>query len=98
MGMGGHGMGGGGQFGGVMRSMRRDDSVTQQHVTKGTTRRMIRFARPYRTILTWFLVVVTVEAVVGIINPLLFRSIIDNGIEHHDKPLIIGLSLAAAVD
>ena len=37
MGMGGHGMGGGGgQFGGVMRSMRRDDSVTQQHVTKGT--------------------------------------------------------------
>ena len=48
--MAGHGMGGGGggQFGGVMRSMRRDDSVTQQQVTKGTARRMIRFARPYR--------------------------------------------------
>ena len=47
--MGGHGMGGGGQFGGVMRSMRRDDSVTSQRVTKGTARRMIQFARPYRT-------------------------------------------------
>ena len=97
MGMGGHGMGGGGQFGGVMRSMRRDDSVTQQHVTKGTTKRMFTFARPYRTILIWFLVLVIIEAVVGIINPLLFRSIINNGIEHHDKQLIIGLSLVAAL-
>ena len=97
MGMGGHGMGGGGQFGGVMRSMRRDDSVTQQHVTKGTTKRMFTFARPYRTILIWFLVLVTIDAVVGIINPLLFRSIINDGIGHHDKNLIIGLSLVAAV-
>ena len=31
-----------------MRSMRRDDSVKAQHVTKGTGRRMLRFARPYR--------------------------------------------------
>ena len=97
MGMGGHGMGGGGQFGGVMRSMRRDDSVTQQHVTKGTTRRMFKFARPYRRILIGFLVLVTIDAVVGIINPLLFRSIINNGIEEHNKHLIIVLSLAAAV-
>ena len=97
MGMGGHGMGGGGQFGGVMRSMRRDDSVTQQHVTKGTTRRMFKFARPYRRILIGFLVLVTIDAVVGIINPLLFRSIINNGIEEHNKHLIIVLSLTAAV-
>jgi ATP-binding cassette, subfamily B, bacterial len=96
MGMGGgHGMGGG-QFAGVMRSMRRDDSVTQKHVTKGTTRRMFTFAAPYRKILIWFLVLVVIEAVVGIINPLLFRSIINNGIEHHDKQLVIGLSLVAA--
>jgi ATP-binding cassette subfamily B protein len=94
MGMGGHG---GGQFGGMMRSMRRDDSVTQQHVTKGTTKRMFQFARPYRKILIFFLVLVTIEAVVGVINPLLFRSIINNGIEQHDKRLIIGLSLVAAL-
>ncbi len=97
MGMGGHGMGGGGQFGGVMRSMRRDDSVTQQHVSKGTARRMIRFARPYRSILAWFLVLVVIDAVIGVVNPLLFRSIIDNGIPHHNKSLIIGLALVAAV-
>jgi ATP-binding cassette, subfamily B, bacterial len=90
------GMGHGGQFGGALRSLRRDDSVTQQRVTTGTARRMIRFARPYRTILAWFLVLVVVEAVIGIINPLLFRSIIDKGIPEHDKSLIIGLALVAA--
>jgi ATP-binding cassette subfamily B protein len=92
-GMGGHG---GGQFGSVMRSMRRDDSVTQQQVTKGTAKRMVQFARPYRRILVWFLVLVVIEAVVGVINPLLFASIIDNGIKHNDKGLVIGLALVAA--
>src|SRR5580700_7393312 len=97
MSMAGHGMAGGGQFGGVMRSMRRDDSVTQQRVTKGTAKRMFQFARPYRKILAWFLVLVTVEAGLGIINPLLFRSIINDVVGHHNKNLIITLSLIAAL-
>jgi ATP-binding cassette subfamily B protein len=99
MSMAGHGMGGGGggQFVGVMRSMRRDGSVTQQKVTSGTARRMIRFARPYRRILAGFLVLVVVDAVIGVINPLLFRSIIDKGIPHHDKGLIVGLAGVAAL-
>ena len=93
--MPGHGMGGG-QFGSVMRSMRRDESVTEQHVTKGTDKRMFQFARPYRKILAWFLVLVIVDAMLGVINPLLFRSIINNGINGHDKTLIVVLSLVAA--
>jgi len=99
MSMGGHGMGGGGgQFGSVMRSMRRDESVKSQHVTKGTAKRMFLFARPYRTILTWFLVLVTVEAVIGIINPLLFGSIVNTlASSHPNKHLVIGLSIVAAV-
>jgi ATP-binding cassette subfamily B protein len=97
MSMGGHGMGGGGgQFGGMMRSMRRDDSVTQQKVTKGTTRRMFRFAKPYRRILAWFLVLVIIDAVIGVVNPLLFRSIIDTGIPEHNKSLILALAGVAA--
>ncbi len=98
MSMPGHGMGpGGGQFGSVMRSMRRDDSVMEQHVTKGTARRMLGFARPYRSILAVFLVLVVFDAVIGVVNPLLFRSIINNGIPHDDKALIIGLALTAAL-
>ncbi|MGA8726538.1 MAG: ABC transporter ATP-binding protein [Acidimicrobiales bacterium] len=96
--MTGHGMGpGGGQFAGVMRSMRRDESVTEQHVTKGTAKRMLKFARPYRMILGVFLVLVVLDAVIGVINPLLFRSIINDGIPHGNKSLIIGLALVAAL-
>ncbi|MHB1517918.1 MAG: ABC transporter ATP-binding protein [Acidimicrobiales bacterium] len=98
MSMMGHMMGGGGgpgQFGSVMRSMRRDDSVTQQQVAKGTTRRMITFAKPYRKILAWFLVLVILDAVVGVVNPLLFRSIINNGIVRHNTGLIITLAMVA---
>jgi ATP-binding cassette subfamily B protein len=102
MSMAGHGMGGGpggggGQFGSVMRSMRRDESVKSQHVSKGTGKRMFHFARPYRKILIAFLVLVTVEAFIGIINPLLFRSIINSLTSSHpDKQLIITLSIVAA--
>jgi ATP-binding cassette subfamily B protein len=96
--MTGHGMGpGGAQFAGVMRSMRRDDSVTEQHVTKGTAKRMLQFARPYRVILGVFLVLVVLDAVIGVVNPLLFRSIINNGIPDKNKALIIGLALVAAL-
>ena len=101
MSMPGHvmgGGGGGGQFGGVMRSMRRDESVKTQHVTKGTARRMLRFARPYRKILIAFLVLVTVEAFVGIVNPLLFRAIINSLTgSHPDKRLIVTLAIVAGV-
>ena len=54
MSMSGHGMGGagggGGQFGSVMRSMRRDESVKAQHVTKGTAKRLslIHISEPTR--------------------------------------------------
>jgi ATP-binding cassette subfamily B protein len=49
MGMPGHAMGGG--RGGAMtgmRSLRRDRSVLQHRVKKGTARRMMTFAVPYR--------------------------------------------------
>ncbi len=86
----------GGAYGPMMRSLRRDERVAEQRVTRGTTRRMIAFARPYRRILAVFLVLVVVDALVGIVNPLLFRSIINNGIIGHDKALIVGLALVAA--
>ena len=58
---------------------------------------MIRFARPYRRILAWFLVLVIIDAFVGIVNPLLFRAIINNLTGHDpDKRFIVTLALVAA--
>jgi ATP-binding cassette, subfamily B, bacterial len=89
-------VGHGGQFGGVMRSLRRDDSITQVKVTKGTAKRMFHFAAPYRTILIVFLVLIIIDAVVGVANPLIFRSILNNGILKHNTELIVNLALLAA--
>jgi ATP-binding cassette subfamily B protein len=96
MAMGGRGGMSQGQFGSVMRSMRRDESVVSQHVTPGTAKRMLRFAHPYRGILALFLVLVVVDAVIGVANPLLFRAIINTGILHHRTGVIVTLAAVAA--
>ncbi len=80
-----------------LRSFWRDKSVTKHKVAPGTARRMFRFARPYRRLLTIFLVMIVVDALLGAINPLLFRGIINDGIIGHDRDLVITLAAVAAV-
>src|SRR5271170_6176000 len=87
-------MGGGGWAG--MRSFRQDRSVLDVRIKKGTTRRMLQFAVPYRKILSIFLPVVIVDAVLAAVNPLILRAIIDKGILGKNSDLIIWLSLLAA--
>src|ERR1700691_4520181 len=98
MSMPGHGMAGAGGRGGAwsgMRSLRKDRSVLQHRVKKGTARRMLTFAVPYKRILAVFLPVVIFDAVISAINPLILRALIDNGIEQHDADLVIRLALLA---
>jgi ATP-binding cassette, subfamily B, bacterial len=87
-------MGGGGWMG--MRSFRQDRSVLQHRVKKGTTRRILHFAVPYRRILSIFVPVVVLEAVVTAVNPLILRAIIDDGILKHQADVVIWLALLAA--
>jgi ATP-binding cassette, subfamily B, bacterial len=96
--MRGHAMGGGrgGGWAG-MRSMRQDRSVLRHRVKKGTARRMLTFGVPYKKIIAIFLPVVILDAVIGAINPLILRSLIDNGIYKHDESLVIGLAILVAV-
>jgi ATP-binding cassette, subfamily B, bacterial len=89
-------MGHGSPMWGVMRSMRRDQSVTNAKVARGTARRILRFAAPYKRILMLFLGVVIVDAVIGVANPLLFRQIINEGILKKDTELIVTLALIVA--
>jgi ATP-binding cassette subfamily B protein len=62
------------------RSLRRDQSVKDAKVAKGTTRRILTYVQPYRKLLIFFLVLVVIDAVVSAANPLLYREIIDKGI------------------
>ena len=98
MSMRGHAMGGGrgGGWGG-MRSMRQDRAVLQHRVKKGTARRMLTFAVPYKKILAIFIPVVILDAVIAAVNPLILRALIDNGILKKDKDLVIELAILVAV-
>ena len=96
MGMG-MGRGHGGPGFGLMRSFRRDGSVVHQQLPPGTVRRIARFATPYRRMLSVFLVLIVIDAVIGAANPLFFRAIIDDGIRHHRMGLIVTLAAVVAL-
>jgi ATP-binding cassette, subfamily B, bacterial len=80
---------------GSMRSLGQDASVLKQKVKPGITRRMLQFAVPYAGLLALFLVVVILDAAIGIANPLIYRNIINNGILRADAALIIRLAVLA---
>ncbi len=94
----GRGMGGGGGGGGWagLRGMRRDRTVLKQTIKKGTTRRILSFARPYRKILALFMGAVVLDAVVSAINPLILRALIDKGILGKNQGLVVDLALLVA--
>ena len=70
----------------VMRSLRRDSSVTKERLSPGIVRRIARYARPYRWQIAAFLALVVLDAVVVIANPLLLKAIIDQGIVARAEP------------
>jgi len=93
-----HGMGGGGGAGwGLMRSFRRDESVTSQKLSPGILRRIVHFAVPYRRMLLVFLALIVLDALLSAANPLIYRAIIDDGILPHDSGLVVKLALLLGV-
>src|SRR5579875_2285329 len=99
VGMNPMGMGPGGGMGagwGLMRSFRRDDSVTRVRLAPGTKRRIVQFAAPYRKLLSVFLVLIVLDAAIGAANPLIYRAIIDDGILRHRQSVAVALALVVA--
>jgi ATP-binding cassette subfamily B protein len=85
----------------MMRSFRRDPTVAEQKLAPGTARRIARFASPYRRELTLFLVLIVVAAFLAVLNPLIFKKIIDDGIGTNppatgDQGLVVRLALLVA--
>ncbi len=78
---------------GTWRSLGQDPAVLKQSVKPGTVRRMLGFAAPYRVPLAVFLLIVIGDAAIGVVNPLIYRAIIDRGILAHDASLVLRLAL-----
>jgi ATP-binding cassette, subfamily B, bacterial len=72
-----HPMGGGGMASwGMLRSLRNRDEVDEHRLTRGTARRVLAFARPYRAAIAVFLLTVVLSAVIGVATPVLAGDVV----------------------
>ncbi len=60
-------------------------TIKGQKITKTTIRRVLEFARPYRSMLIGFIITLILAALVNLVPPLLFKLIIDRAIENQDR-------------
>ena len=81
---------------GMMRRLGQDPEVAQHRLTKGVLPRILRFAKPYRVLITVFIVLVIISSALAVTPPLLFKQIIDEGVLKGDRPLLITLAVAVA--
>ena len=82
---------------GPARALRQDASVLAQKIKPGTAARILRFALPYAGMLVLFLAVVGMDAAIGVVTPLLYRDLINNGVLRGDSHLVIVLALLSAL-
>ena len=81
----------------AMRSFSRDDSVVEHKLAPGTVRRILGYARNYRTLIWGFLVLLVVDSLLVVAQPLLFRRIIDEGITPGDAAVVTVSALLVAL-
>jgi ATP-binding cassette subfamily B protein len=84
----------------AMRAMysmgRRDRSVVERQLPPGTWRRVLRFARPYRADLAIFLVIITGDALIGVVTPILAGRIVNQITGHGAAHVVIDIALVIA--
>ncbi|MFF5292275.1 ABC transporter ATP-binding protein [Paractinoplanes globisporus] len=83
----------------MLRSIQNSDSVTKHRLTRGTTRRILHFARPYRRDIVVFLITVVLDACIGVATPLLAGHVVNaiTGGGSGAAALVIRLALAIAI-
>ncbi len=71
----------------VMWRMMNSDAADfkGQKLAKGLVKRVFSYSRPYTAKLVGFLIVIVLEAVIGLAPPFLFKAIIDNALPSRDN-------------
>lgn len=62
--------------------------MKNERVTRTLVARILTYARPYRTIIGFFLVTLVAGALLSVAQPLLFRRIVDDGISVSDASVV----------
>ncbi len=72
------------------------ESLTRQQITPGTVRRILPYAKPYRSALILAMSATLVDALITVAAPLFLRAVIDDGILHRRLGVVVALSLVVA--
>jgi ATP-binding cassette subfamily B protein len=80
----------------LWRRMSQDPDVAEHQLSPGVVWRVLRFAKPYRVLISIFVALVILMSALSVAPPLLFRQIIDNGILQGDRQVVITLSVTVA--
>src|SRR5450759_60548 len=82
---------------GMMRSLTRDSALGQRKLSPGTARRVIGYARPYKSQIVAFLILAIFDSALVVATPLLLGQIIDKGVIPKHADVVVKLSLIIAV-
>ncbi len=83
-------------MGSTWRHIRTDRSAVDNHIDRGTLRRVLRFARPHRLLIAAFLVLTVLDAGLVVVTPLLVLQVVDVAIPQGDIRLVVLLALGMA--
>jgi ABC-type multidrug transport system fused ATPase/permease subunit len=73
----------------AMVSFMRDSSMTGQRLKRGSVRRMLSYARPYRRQVSIYLAMTVLSAGMLTAIPVLLQTIIDHGILRRDTAVVL---------
>jgi ATP-binding cassette subfamily B protein len=84
-----------------MRSKHRDETKLNAELSPGIGKRVLKFAAPYKWKLLIFVILIAIDAGVGALNPLIYKTIIDDGIGNGSHPgnstLVLQLAILLGV-
>jgi ATP-binding cassette subfamily B protein len=72
-------------------------AVKGKRLQRAALKRAWSFARPYRRTIVWFLIAILVAALLALVPPFAFRSILDRAIPDQDRGLITVLAIVVVV-
>ena len=81
----------------MLGSARRDRSVVDQKLSRETLRRVVGFALPHRALIAGFLFFVVIDASLVVVNPLLIKHLLDDGVIAKDASVVLWSAVAMGV-
>lgn len=81
----------------MLGAARKDRSVVDHRLSRDTVRRVVGFALPHRALIAGFLTFVVLDAALVVVNPLLVKHLLDDGVLAGDVSVVVWLAVAMGV-